>query len=56
MPKKLRQKFKYLENEKSFQDEIKNILHHFWKTIIEANNFFFLGGGEGEGGESPTLR
>ena len=42
MPKKSRQKVKYLENEKSFQDEIKRTFHHFWRAIIEANkNFFF---------------
>ena len=29
MTKKSRQKFKYLENEKGFQGEIKNIFHHF---------------------------
>ena len=45
MPKKSRQKFKYLEYEKSFQDEIKSIFHHFWRTIIEA---IFLEG------ESPS--
>ena len=28
------QKFEYLENEKSFLDEIKNIFHSFWRTII----------------------
>ena len=28
------QKFKYLKNEKSFLDEIKNIFHCFWGTII----------------------
>ena len=38
MPKKSRQKFKYLENEKSFYDEIKSIFHNFWRAIIEANN------------------
>ena len=27
------QKFKYLENEKSFLDEIKNIFHSFWWKI-----------------------
>ena len=37
MTKKSRQKFKYLENEKSFYDEIKSIFYHFWTTIIEAN-------------------
>ena len=30
------QKFDYLENEKSFIDEIKNILHSFWRAIIVA--------------------
>ena len=29
MTEKSRQKFKYLENENSFQDEIKSIFHHF---------------------------
>ena len=29
MSKKSRQKIKYLENEKSFQDEIKRIFHQF---------------------------
>ena len=38
MPKKSRQKLKYLENEKSFQDEIKSTFHHFWRAIIETNN------------------
>ena len=28
------QKFKYLENEKSFLDEIKSIFHSFWRAII----------------------
>ena len=50
MPKKTRQKLKYIENEKSFQDEIKSTSHHFWRAIIETNNKkWFLGG------ESPTL-
>ena len=49
--KKLRQKFRYLENEKSFSDETKSIFHHFWRDTTEANkNCFFLEG------ESPTLR
>ena len=50
MTKKLRQKFKYLENEKNFYDEIKSIFHHFYKAFIEANkkNFFLEG-------VSPTL-
>ena len=29
MNKKLREKVKYLEDEKSFYDEIKSIFHHF---------------------------
>ena len=49
MAKKSRQRFEYLENEKSFEDEIKTIFHHFRRAIIEANNFFFQG-------ESPTLK
>ena len=49
MPKKSREKFKYLLNEKSFQDEIKSIFHHFWMAIIEAKKNFLEG-------ESPTLR
>ena len=28
------QTFKYLKNEKSFLDEIKNIFHSFWRAII----------------------
>ena len=28
------QKFEYLENEKSFLDEIINIFHSFWRAII----------------------
>ena len=28
------QKFEYLENEKSFLDEIKNIFHSFWRALI----------------------
>ena len=28
------QKFEYLENEKSFLDEIKNVFHSFWRAII----------------------
>ena len=28
------QKFEYIENEKSFLDEIKNIFHSFSRTII----------------------
>ena len=32
------QKFKYLENEKSFLDEIKNIFHSFWRAITWWKN------------------
>ena len=32
------QKFEYLQNEKSFFDEIKNIFHSFWKFIIWRKN------------------
>ena len=28
------QKLEYLENKKSFLDEIKNIFHIFWRAII----------------------
>ena len=49
MTKKSRQKFKYLENQKSFLDETRNIFHHFWRAIIEVIKKKNLGG------ESPTL-
>ena len=32
------QKFEYLENEKSFLDEIKNIFLSFWRAIIWWEN------------------
>ena len=32
------QKFEYLENEKSFLDEIKNIFYSFWRPIIWWKN------------------
>ena len=32
------QKFEYLENEKSFLDEIKSIFHSFWRVIIWWKN------------------
>ena len=32
------QKFEYLENKKSFLDEIKNIFHSFWRAIIWCKN------------------
>ena len=43
MSKKSRQKFKYFENEKRFQDEINSIFHHFLRAAIEGNkrNFFW---------------
>ena len=37
MTKKSRQKFKYLENEKSFWGEIKSISHHFKGLSITQN-------------------
>ena len=49
MPKKSGQKFKYLENEKSFYDEIKSIFHNFEGLSLKQIKFFFLEG------ESPTL-
>ena len=50
MSKKSRQKFKYLENEKSSYDEIKSTFHHFRRAIIEAKSKeMFLEG------ESPPL-
>ena len=35
MTKKLRQKIKYLENEKSFYGKIKNIFRHFWRAFCQ---------------------
>ena len=49
MPKKSRQKFKYLRNEKEFLRWNKSIFYLFWRVIIEANIYIFLEG------ESPTL-
>ena len=37
MTKKLRQKFKYFENAKSFEDDLKNIFSHFYRAFIEVN-------------------
>ena len=37
-----RQKLKYLENDKSFYDEIKSIFHHFQRAFTEANKTNFL--------------
>ena len=41
MTKKSRQKFKYLENKKSFSDEIKSNFHNFQGAFIEANKTIF---------------
>ena len=38
------QKPKYLENEKSFLDEIKSIFHYFWRAFNEAISMNFIGG------------
>ena len=32
------QKLEYLENEKSFFDEIKNILYSFWRTLVKKKD------------------
>ena len=44
MAKKLTQKCKYLENEESFPDEVKNIFPQFQRAFIEANKTIFLEG------------
>ena len=49
MPKKSKQKFKYLENEKSFQDEIKGIFIIFEGLSLKQIIKRFLEG------DSPTL-
>ena len=49
MAKKSTQKFKYLENNVTFLDEIKSIFHHFYRPFIEANQIMFFDG------ESPIL-
>ena len=38
-----RQKFKHRENEKSFQDEIKSIFHHFQRVLLKQTKFFMEG-------------
>ena len=43
MPKKSRQKFKYLENEKSFQDEIKAFLIIFKGLSLKQIKQIFFG-------------
>ena len=40
---KVMTKLKYLENEKTFQDEIKSIFHHFLRASHQANNTSFFG-------------
>ena len=40
---KVMTKLKYLENEKTFQDEIKSIFHHFLRASHQANNISFFG-------------
>ena len=37
VPKKSTQKYKYTENKKSFEDEMKSIFYHFDRTFIEAD-------------------
>ena len=48
MTKKSRQKFKDLENEKSFKDEIKSIFRHFKEISLRQMQYFLLEG------ETPT--
>ena len=45
MPKKSTQKFKYLENEESFSDEIKSIFLSFLLDLIKANKKTFFSEG-----------
>ena len=42
------QKPKYLENEKSFLDEIKSIFHYFWRAFNEALSMNFIRGWESD--------
>ena len=37
-----RQRFKYLENEKSFKDETKSVFHHFERVFIKVNKTKFF--------------
>ena len=48
MNKKSRQKIKYLENKKSFLDEIKHIFHHFKGLSLEKIKHYFFGRGESD--------
>ena len=41
---KVKKKFNYLENEKSFQDALKSIFHQFYWAVIEQNIYIFLEG------------
>ena len=43
LTKSQEKKFKYLEKDKSFYDEIKSILDHFLRAFIEANKGIFFG-------------
>ena len=49
MAKKSTQKFKYIENKESFENEIKSIFLYFQRDFIK-NKLMFLEG------ESPTLK
>ena len=49
MTRRIKNKFKYLNNEQSFSDEIKGIFHYFQRAFIEVNKESFLEG------ESPIL-
>ena len=55
MNKKLWQKLKYLENGKSFYDEIKSIFHYFKGDFNQANNNFKLRQALEVGKEVPVL-
>ena len=43
MTKKSGQKFKYLKNENSFEDDIKCIFNHFLRVFIRVNKTNFSG-------------
>ena len=50
MDKRSGQNFKYIENEKSFQDELKSVFHHFiGLSLKQINKQIYLEG------ESPIL-
>ena len=50
------QKLKYLENEKSFYDEIRSIFHHVKWTFNQANNTIFFGRWESDFNELHTYK